>query len=41
MMIQASVFSEHVPIFSSMLQYNTYHYESEFLYHAKLFQHSA
>lgn len=28
-MIQASMFSELIPIFSSALQYNTYHYDSE------------
>lgn len=28
-MIQASMFSELIPIFSSVLQYNTYHYDSE------------
>lgn len=40
-MIQPSVFSELVPIFSSILQNNTYHSDSEVLYHAKLFQHKA
>lgn len=40
-MIQASVFSELVPVFSSTLQYNTYQYDSEFLYHAKLFERTA